>query len=343
MPESAAKTTPCRRAGAVVIGRNEGERLKVCLRSTVGACERTVYVDSGSTDGSVEAARALGAEVVNLDMAIPFSAARARNAGARRLLELDASIEAIQFIDGDCEMHRDWFGVAIAALDADPSIGMICGRLRERNVRASVYNRLCDVEWNRAPGRVQACGGLVMVRREVLERTGGYDERLVAGEDPELCIRAGAAGWGVLRLASDMAVHDAGMTRFGQWWKRMRRGGWGFAASAALHGSLTGGYKVGAVVSALVWGLAMPSLMLAMLVASAWWPWALWAMVLVVALYARLLVKTFRWTRKAGVAKGDAAIYAVFCTLAKTAEGLGVLQYAMQRLRGRQGRLIEYK
>jgi len=38
----------------VAIGRNEGERLKRCLRSVVGKARTVVYVDSGSADGSAE-------------------------------------------------------------------------------------------------------------------------------------------------------------------------------------------------------------------------------------------------------------------------------------------------
>ena len=62
---------------AVVIGRNEGARLTACLASLEGQVRRLVYVDSGSTDGSAEAARLAGAEVVDLDMSRPFTAARA--------------------------------------------------------------------------------------------------------------------------------------------------------------------------------------------------------------------------------------------------------------------------
>jgi hypothetical protein len=47
-------------SGLSVIGRNEGDRLKSCLQSLVPACDRVVYVDSGSTDDSVTFARSLG-------------------------------------------------------------------------------------------------------------------------------------------------------------------------------------------------------------------------------------------------------------------------------------------
>lgn len=45
--------------GVVVIGRNEGERLKRCLASLLGNVDQIVYVDSGSTDGSVQLAQGL--------------------------------------------------------------------------------------------------------------------------------------------------------------------------------------------------------------------------------------------------------------------------------------------
>ena len=84
----------------MLIGRNEGERLVRCLSSVAGQVGRFVYVDSGSTDGSVAAARAAGAEIVSLDPQQPFTAARARNAGLEALLASEP-LDYVQFIDGD--------------------------------------------------------------------------------------------------------------------------------------------------------------------------------------------------------------------------------------------------
>ena len=67
--------------GIVVIGRNEGNRLKISLLSAIGENRTVVYVDSGSTDDSVQLAHSLGAKVIELDMSNQFSAARARNTG----------------------------------------------------------------------------------------------------------------------------------------------------------------------------------------------------------------------------------------------------------------------
>ena len=57
--------------GLVVIGRNEGDRLKTCL-SSLPAEARVVYVDSGSTDGSPEWANERGIECVKLDARLRF-------------------------------------------------------------------------------------------------------------------------------------------------------------------------------------------------------------------------------------------------------------------------------
>ncbi len=101
---------------AVVIGRNEGARLVACLASLRGQVRRVVYVDSGSTDGSVAAAEAAGAEVVGLDMGRPFTAARARNAGLARL----EGAGFVQLVDGDCEVRQGWVAAALAALPRIP-------------------------------------------------------------------------------------------------------------------------------------------------------------------------------------------------------------------------------
>ncbi|HKS16666.1 MAG TPA: glycosyltransferase family A protein, partial [Planctomycetota bacterium] len=105
------------KVGVVVIGRNEGDRLKRCLRSVSGDGAHVVYVDSGSTDGSVAAAREAGADVVELDLSTPFTAGRARNAGFDRLREAVPDLETVQFVDGDCELTAGWLKLGAGELD----------------------------------------------------------------------------------------------------------------------------------------------------------------------------------------------------------------------------------
>ncbi|UZK67738.1 glycosyltransferase [Sphingomonas sp. M1-B02] len=220
---------------AVVIGRNEGERLRRCLLSLAAQQLAIVYVDSGSSDGSVELAAVHGAEVVALDPATPFGAARARNEGAWKAALVQPGCKFIQFVDGDCEVDRDWIATAARFLDARPDVAIACGRRRERFPDASFYNKVCDQEWDTPIGEARACGGDFLVRRSVFDTAGGFDTSLMAGEEPEMCARIRGLGWKVWRLDSPMTTHDAAMMSFGQWWKRATRSGIGYAQ--AWHAS----------------------------------------------------------------------------------------------------------
>ena len=264
--------TPAATIGAVVIGRNEGDRLVRCLASLAGATGHVVYVDSGSTDGSVAAAQAAGAEVVTLDPDRPFTAARARNAGFARLMDRAAAPDFVQFVDGDCEIRDGWIETAAAFLQGTPEAAVACGRRRERFPEASVYNRLIDTEWDTPVGPARACGGDALMRTEALRAVGGFDPRLIAGEEPELCVRLRRAGWTVWRLDAEMTWHDAAITRLGQWWKRTRRAGHAYAEGAALHGGPPERHGVTETRRAVLWGAALPA---AALAGTAVTPWAL--------------------------------------------------------------------
>lgn len=317
---------PSGRIGAVIIGRNEGARLVACLASFPEWVRPLVYVDSGSTDGSVAAARAAGAEVVALDMSVPFTAARARNAGFQRLMALGTP-EFVQFADGDCRVQPGWLEAAAAFLEARPEVGVVCGRRREVHPETSVWNRLCDAEWDTPVGEALACGGDALMRLQAVQAVGGYDARLIAGEEPELCVRLRQAGWKVWRIDREMTLHDAAMTRLGQWWKRTRRGGHAFAEGAAIHGAPPERHWVAETRRAVLWGAVLPLVaVLGMLVT----PWSLG---LLLAYPLQMLQLSRRYGRER----------AVFTVLAKFPEAQGVVQYHWNRLRKRQSGLIEYK
>ena len=314
---------------AVVIGRNEGARLVACLASLQGRVRRVVYVDSGSTDDSVAAAERAGAEVVALDMARPFTAARARNAGLERL-EGDG---LVQFIDGDCVLDPGWIETARAHLAAHPRVAVVCGRRREVAPEASIYNRLCDREWDTPIGEARACGGDALMRLGAVRAVGGFAPSLIAGEEPELCLRLRAAGWRIWRLDAEMTRHDAAMTRFPQWWARSRRAGHAFAEGAALHGRGPHQHWVAETRRALTWGAGLP--LVVVLLALAWDAAALWLLLVYPAQVARLALR-------AGGGRG-AWEWAFFSVPGKFAEASGALGYYIGRITGRKRGLIEYK
>jgi GT2 family glycosyltransferase len=318
----------------VVIGRNEGERLKRCLLSVQGRVALVVYVDSGSTDGSVEFARGQGAEVVSLDMTLPFTAARARNAGVHRATELMPQLRYVQFVDGDCEVVAGWLERALDFLESHPQVAAVCGRRRERHPERSVYNLLCDREWDTPVGDARACGGDAMMRADALQAVGGYREDLIAGEEPEMCVRLRAKGWRIHRLGEEMTLHDAAMTRFGQWWKRTVRNGYAFAEGAHLHGAPPERHWVRESRSAWVWGVAIPLAIVlgAVLVTP--------AALLLLAIYPLQMWRLSRYLQDPPDVK---RLRAIFLVLAKFPEAAGQLKFLAHRWSGGPARLIEYK
>lgn len=358
------------RIGVVAIGRNEGERLVRCLRSVLGDAQAgtlgaagggrgeavgVVYVDSGSTDGSVEAAHALGAEVVELDLSRPFTAARARNAGLARLAERYPDVVYVQMVDGDCEVVDGWLETAAGALDAEDRLGVVAGRRREIEPEASPWNRLIDMEWDTPVGDARSIGGDAMFRVSAVREAGGYDETLIAGEEPELCVRLRGAGYTVRRLDAEMTRHDAALTSWRQWWKRSKRAGHAYAQGAAMHGKSPEFHNVKQTKSAVVWGLAGPVVVAGLLVTGGvgllalagigqWVAAGLLVLGLLGAgLYGVLIWKVYRYRLGRGDATDAAALYARWCVAGKVPEGFGVVTYWWNRARGRSTRLMEYK
>jgi glycosyltransferase involved in cell wall biosynthesis len=307
---------------AVVIGRNEGARLLACLAALQGRVRRLVYVDSGSTDGSVAAATAAGAEVVALDMAQPFTAARARNAGLSHLASDPPDF--VQMVDGDCALQPGWISAALAAFAAHPAAVVVCGRRRERFAQASVYNALADREWDTPIGPARACGGDALMRYAAVQAVGGYDPGLIAGEEPDLCLRLRAKGGEIWRIDAEMTLHDAAMTRFSQWWRRAVRAGHAFAEGCARHGFDHWGLETR---RALIWGAGLP---MAIVLLGLWHP-AGWLLALAYP------AQVIRLARRGGWAWG------LFSVIGKFAEARGALGFYASRLRGQRRGLIEYK
>lgn len=320
--------------GVVVIGRNEGARLERCLASLVGTADKVVYVDSGSTDGSVPMAQGLGVEVVALDMTQPFTAARARNAGFQRLQQLLPAMVYVQFVDGDCEVVAGWLLQAQAFLDQHPVVAVVCGRRRERFPQRSIYNLLCDLEWDTPIGEAQACGGDALMRADAFTAMGGFRSELIAGEEPELCVRLRAAGWKVWRLDAEMTLHDAAITRFGQWWQRTLRGGHAFAEGAFLHGAAPERHWLRESRRAWLWGLGIPA---AIAVASLLLGWLGLLLLLVYPL------QVVRLARRGKRSVRENWLQAGLLVLGKFPEMLGQVKFLLGRFGAGKASLIEYK
>ncbi len=326
--------------GLVVIGRNEGDRLRVCLDALAKTGHVLCYVDSGSTDDSIAVAAKRATIVDELDASRPFTAARGRNRGFALLIDAHPDLDYVHVFDGDTEISDGWLETAIAHLDEHPDVGAVCGRRRERFPEASRYNQLCDMEWDTPIGEAGAFGGDALIRASAWTAVGGYDETLIAGEDPEFSHRIRQAGWGIQRLDADMTIHDANITTFRQWFTRARRAGHAYAEGASMHGEH--GHYTREVRSIGFWAGAVPAAAAISGIAALKQPVAAVG-VGVLAGYPVL------WSRVRGhrVASGDstdkASLYASSVVVGKFAEMSGMMLWAKNRITKTDSTLVEYK
>jgi glycosyltransferase involved in cell wall biosynthesis len=318
--------------GVVLIGRNERERLKLSLGSVLRLTNRVVYADSASTDGSVDLARSLGAVVVEIDRSQPLNAARGRNAGFEALRQHFPECRYALFLDGDCRLVEDFPAKAIAFLNSHEKAAVACGRRFEAFPDASFYNRLADEEWNTPVGQADACGGDSMVRVEALEEIGGFDPELMASEEPEMAARLRARGWQIWRIDAEMSEHDAAIHRFGQWWRRTLRSGYGYAQAWRRTHNLPKPINGRILASAFFWAVGMPIavVVLAILLGQ--------PSVLLIIPFA-YTVQVLRIALRRGLS-AHALRAGAMLMLAKFAEVAGAMRYFLER---RPRHSIEYK
>jgi glycosyltransferase involved in cell wall biosynthesis len=293
-----------------------------------------IYVDSGSSDGSAKWAASSGADVIELDISLPFTAARARNVGFRRLFDIAPEVSFVQFVDGDCEIDQTWIETAFMFLTSHTEMGAVSGKLRELHPDRSIYNWMCDLEWNGPTGEVSSFGGIVMIRADAFKAVGGFRDDVIAGEEPELAIRLRASGWRLWRLGCDMAVHDVAIVRFRQWWRRALRCGYAFANGACLHGAPPERHWVWETRRAWIWGLWLPLGCLTAGLMLGPWGWATWL------IYPLQMVR--QASRNTGSLKQRVTL-AAFQLLGRFPEAIGQIKFTRDRLLRRGSQLIEYK
>jgi GT2 family glycosyltransferase len=220
-------TDALNKIAVVIIGVNSAAYVQDCIRSVCAAdypqeLLEIIYVDGGSRDASVELARSCpGVRVIELRDHHP-TPGRGRNAGWR---VTDAGF--VQFLDADTLLDPLWFLTALGYFTG--TVGAVCGRRRERFPDKNIFHKITDAEWRYEYGPCRYFGGDVLVRRETLERTGGFDADLIAGEDPELSYRIRHAGWQILRIDAPMTLHDINMSNLRQYCRRAYRSGYAYA------------------------------------------------------------------------------------------------------------------
>lgn len=322
------------RLGVVVIGRNEAVRLKKTLQAVIKAGVPLIYVDSQSKDNSVELARSLNVEVLVLSKDKAINASRARNEGARALITKFPTLRYLQFLDGDTTLDTEWLDAAFIHMEASPSVGFVSGQLREKDRDDNVYRRLCDMEWRwEATENAEPCrlGGMGVMRLTAYLSSGGYDESLIAGADPELYSRLAKADWALHVLQDAMGIHDSGMQSFQQWWTRNLKSGFGFA-----NGQSSGAWGKERR-SAILWGGSLPMATIVGMLAFSGWAF------LLVFMYPLNSYRIWISSVKGEFSQYDQFLYANSCMVSKIPQFIGIVKYHWRCFTRQTSSVIQYK
>lgn len=333
------KSAPC--VCVVVIGRNEGERLRRCLDSIRAMSfpsndVELIYVDTASTDDSRTIAESRGATVMLIDPKRPC-AAKARNAGWH-----GTHAQFVFFLDGDTIVDTNFAYRALGYFE-DPAVAVVFGRRREIHPEQSIYTGVLDLDWvSSPPGEVDYCGGDAIFRRAVLEATGGFDDELIAGEEPELCWRIRSRGQKILCLDIPMTGHDLAITRWRQYWRRSVRTGHAYAEIGERFRDTQDPLWRARQQRSVIQGAAYPllavgSIVAGLLVRSPWPP------VVATVIFVGLAIRTAVRNRNRRVTPLLLLAYGIHSHLQQIPVLVGQIQYWLNRLRGRRRALIEYQ
>lgn len=319
----------------VVIGLNVAEYLAQSLNAILNSSYPSnkleiIYVDSGSTDGSLNIAHSFeGVHVIELDASNP-SAAKGRNAGAAK-----AKYDLIQFVDADSYLHPDWLHVAIGYLDHKTVA--VAGRLSERYPEKNLFHRMAQLEWNIWTGpdggwtteamESKTFGGNVLLNRSVFMGLNGFDEKLKAGEDPDLSYRIRRQGYRLLRLNQDMASHDINLSDFSEYRKRSRRSGQAYANLALRYWRESERFMLKPLIR-IIGGVMTPAVVLFTGFLSGY---QLLGFLLALLIMFRLVFQTGKFARLFNITYRRALEYSLYLAFAIYPQFLGVKDVALQK------------
>lgn len=194
----------------IIIGKNEGWRLEKCLQSIVSIVKQDkivdyeiIYVDSRSTDNSIELAKQYGAKAFLITG--ECNAAIARNIGAK-----EAIGDILFFIDGDMELFS---GFLPKVLTPDDQL--------EYPFLSGIFNDIVhDLDWNylqtarrhklqegNADSIETTTGGLFLINHSLWNKVGGMDTRFKRSQDYDLGLRLSRMGYPLHRKAILLANH----------------------------------------------------------------------------------------------------------------------------------------
>jgi hypothetical protein len=188
---------------------------------------------------------------------------------------------------------------------------------------------------------VEFCGGDALFTRKALAESSGFDESLIAGEEPELCRRLRALGYGILHIDAPMTGHDLQITRWVQYWRRATRAGHAYAeVSERFRGSEDPFWTHDRRRNVMRGGFWLASLAVALAASLRYGLFPLLGWSGILSLMTLRSAWKARWKSKD---RWAVLLYGLHSHLQQVPILIGQMQYEMTKGRRKTRKLIEYK
>jgi hypothetical protein len=208
----------------------------------------------------------------------------------------------------------------------------------ERYPEASIYNAMCNREWNTPIGLTDAFGGDFLIRADAFSLVGGFAEEQVAHEEPELCGRLRRAGFKICRIDEDMTIHDAGIFHLSQFYKRNRRAGFGIAQALIRSGLQIDPGGAAILRRSLLWSIIPPlSALSACLILGPL------GIALLAAYPAQIVRQALQNKQKAGGTIPNRIKVATLSMVGKFGEAQGAMEFYVKKTFGKPAKPIYYR
>jgi glycosyltransferase involved in cell wall biosynthesis len=215
---------------SVVIPARDAAGTLPAVLAALGPDLDVVVVDNGSRDATAALAAAAGARVVE--------APRPHRALARNLGAAAARGDKLLFLDADCVPAPGWAAALAGCLDAAELAG---GPVLLSTAEPPSAHERFDALWRLQQERTVreggwSGGGNLGIARAAFERLGGFDTWYRAGDDVDLCVRAGMAGMTLAWCPGAEVTHPAARSLAEVLRRALRQGASGTRQHRRLEG-----------------------------------------------------------------------------------------------------------
>lgn len=223
----------------VLITRNQAWNVARLIESVLAGTgahpsAQIVLVDSASSDGTPDLARAYPVDVLRLQPGQRLNAAIGRNIGLGHTRGA-----YVLFLDGDMALIPGWLERALDVLKRRPKVGAVTGKLIERPI-PDTAEAWAGGFW---PGTIDGektvrhGGGAALYRRAALRQVGPFNPFVYSDEEPELCLRLRHAGYTIVQLDQPVAYHltSPSLKIATLWGRRQRKLYLGFGQNLRYH------------------------------------------------------------------------------------------------------------